>query len=285
MVFVLWTKGRLRALVSNRRRIIGTARASRPNGRTVRVTVRKRLLNPARYRWLVASFFRGGFDLAPNERLALHDLTPPAITLLSFPNPSTNASATLTFPVSFQLADASGIRSWALQRRLVEDAVWETVAEGRGVGTKTPPVTGEEGANYVFRVRATDRAGNTRTSATRRISVPLDDAHDELMGAFVGDSWHAEPIPGFLDSVQVTGAPEDTFVHEFEGGYVAWIASQMDGVASVIVDDLPAVLVDLRDVGEHVKVFEQGGLDPTVLHTIAIAVDQNGFNVDGFVFR
>ena len=285
LVFVLWTKGRLRALVSNRRRIIGTARVSRPNGRTVRVTVRKRLLNPAGYRWLVASFFRGGFDLAPNERLAFHDLTPPAITLLSFPNPSTNASATLTFPVSFQLADASGIRSWALQRRLVEDVVWETVAEGRGVGTKTPPVTGEEGANYVFRVRATDRAGNTRTSATRRISVPLDDAHDELMGAFVGDSWHVEPIPGFLDSVQVTGAPEDTFVYEFEGGYVAWIASQMDGVASVIVDDLPAVLVDLRDVGEHVKVFERGGLDPTVLHTIAIAVDQNGFNVDGFVFR
>ena len=285
LVFVLWTNGRLRALVSNRRRIIGAARVSRPNGRTVRVKVRERLLNPAGYHWLVASFFRGGFDVAPNQRLAFHDLTPPAITLLSFPNPSTNASATLTFPVSFQLADASGIRSWALQRRLVEDAVWETVAEGRGVGTKTLQVTGEEGANYVFRVRATDRAGNTRASPSRRVSVPLDDAHEELTGAFVGDSWHVEPIPGFLGALQVTGAPEDTFEYEFTGSYVAWIASQMDGVASVTVDETPAVLVDLREVGEHVKVFERGGLDPSIPHTITIAVHANGFNVDGFVFR
>ena len=286
LVFVLWTNGRLRALVSNRRRIIGAARVSRPNGRTVRVKVRARLLNPAGYHWLVASFFRGGFDVAPNQRLAFHDLSPPAITLLSFPNPSTNASATLEFPVSFRLADASGIRSWALQRRLVEDAVWETVAEGRGVGTKTPEVTGEEGANYLFRVRATDRAGNTRTSPTRRVSVPLDDAHEELTGAFLGDSWHVGPIEGFLGAVQFTGAPEDTFVYQFMGSYVAWIASRMDGVASVTVDEPPAVLVDLRDVGaERVKVFERGGLDPSVPHTITIAVEENGFNVDGFVFR
>jgi hypothetical protein len=286
LVFVLWTNGRLRALVSNRRRIIGAARVSRPNARTVRLKVRESLLNPAGYHWLVASFFSGGFDLAPNQRLAFHDLTPPAITLLSFPNPSTNASATLTFPVSFQLADASGIRSWALQRRLVGEAVWETVAEGRGVGTKTPEVTGEEGANYVFRVRARDRAGNTRTSPTRRVSVPLDDTHEELTGAFVGDSWHVEPIPGFLGALQVTGAPDDTFVYQFMGSYVAWIASQMDGVASVTVDETPAVLVDLRGVGaERVKVFERGGLDPSVPHTITIAVHQNGFNVDGFVFR
>jgi hypothetical protein len=286
LVFVLWTNGRLRALVSNRRRIIGAARVSRPNARTVRVKVRENLLNPAGYHWLVASFFSGGFDLAPNQRLAFHDMTPPAITLVSFPNPSTNASATLTFPVSFQLADASGIKSWALQRRLVGEAVWETVAEGRGVGTKTPEVAGEEGANYVFRVRATDRAGNRRTSPTRRVSVPLDDTHEELTGAFVGDSWHVEPIPGFLGALQVTGAPEDTFEYQFMGSYVAWIASQMDGVASVTVDETPAVLVDLRDVGaERVKVFERGGLDPSVPHTITIAVHQNGFNVDGFVFR
>ena len=286
LVFVVWTNGRLRALVSNRRRIIGAARVSRPNARTVRVKVRERPLDPAGHHWLVASFFSGGFDLAPNQRLAFHDLTPPAITLLSFPNPSTNASATLTFPVSFQLADASGIRSWALQRRLVEDAVWETVAEGRGVGTKTPEVTGEEGANYVFRVRATDRAGNSRTSPTRRVSVPLDDTHEELTAAFVGDSWHVEPIPGFLGALRVTGAPEDTFVYQFMGSYVAWIASQMDGVASVTVDEPPAVLVDLRDVGaERVTVFERGGLDPSVPHTITIAVEQNGFDVDGFVFR
>jgi hypothetical protein len=285
LVFIVWTNGRLRALVSNGRRIMGAARVSRPNRRTVRVKVRERLLDPAGYHWLVASFFQGKFDVAPNQGLAFHDMTPPRIALLSFPNPSTNASATLTFPVSFQLEDPSGIRSWVLERRHVEEAAWEAIAEGRGVGTKTLEVTGEEGANYVFRVRATDRAGNTRTSRLRSVSVPLDDAHDELTGAFVGDSWHVEPDPGFLGALQVTGAPEDTFEYEFMGTYVAWIASQMDGVASVIVDDLPAVLVDLRDIGEHVTVFEQGGLDPSVLHTITISVHENAFNVDGFVFR
>ena len=285
LVFVVWTNGRLRALVSNRRRVIGTARVSRPNRRTVRVKVRERLLDPAGYHWLVASFFRGGFDIAPNQRLAFHDLAPPKITLLSFPDPSTDVSPTLTFPVSFQLADASGIRSWALQRRLAEDAVWETVAEGRGLGTKTPEVTGEEGANYVFRVRATDRAGNTRTSPVRTVSVPLDDAHDELTDAFIGDSWHVEPDPGFLGGLQVTGTAEDAFEYEFTGSYVAWIASQMEGVASVTVDDTPAELVDLTDVGGHVTVFEREGLDPTVLHTIRITVHEIGFNVDGFVFR
>jgi hypothetical protein len=121
-VFVFWANGRLRAMVANRRGSIGAARVSRPNGRTVKVRVRKSQLDPAGYHWLVASFFPSGFDVAPNQRLAFHDLTPPRITRLSLPDPSTNASATLTFPVSFRLADASGIRRWVLQRRVAGGA-------------------------------------------------------------------------------------------------------------------------------------------------------------------
>ncbi|MGH3112411.1 MAG: fibronectin type III domain-containing protein [Gaiellaceae bacterium] len=285
-VFVFWANGRLRALVANRTEIIGTAGVSRPNRRTVKVRVRKTLLDPAGYHWLVASFFSGGFDVAPSQRLAFHDLTPPRITLLSFPDPSTNASQTLTFPVSFRLADESRIRSWVLQRRLVGTAAWQTVAEGRGAGTKTPQVTGVEGANYVFRVRATDRAGNTRTSQTRRISVPVDDATLDAQGAFAG-MWLADVSQGlpFLQTLHTTNAPDASFIHTFSGSYVAWIASPFDGTASVTIDDVFIEDVDLSLLDpERLKVFEKGGLGPGN-HTIEISVAVNGFTVDGFVFR
>ncbi|HYY75176.1 MAG TPA: hypothetical protein VE644_02520 [Gaiellaceae bacterium] len=285
-VFVFWANGRLRAMVANRRGSIGAARVSRPNGRTVKVRVRKSQLDPAGYHWLVASFFPSGFDVAPNQRLAFHDLTPPRITRLSFPDPSTNASATLTFPVSFKLADASGIRSWVLQRRLAGTA-WRPVARGRGTGVKTRQVTGVEGDDYLFRVRATDRAGNTRTSATRRVSVPLDDANVDLTDAFVGDSWQVAPGPGFLGAFHATGGPEDTFEYEFVGRYVAWIAAPTTSPMSATVNiDGAETLVDLSSfTGERVKVFEQGGLDPSSPHTITISSDVAGITVDGLVFR
>lgn len=284
-VFVFWANGRLRALVANRTEIIGAAGVSRPNRRTVKVRVRKTLLDPAGYHWLVASFFSGGFDVAPNQRLAFHDLTPPRITLLSFPDPSTNASQTLTFPVSFRLADESRIRSWVLQRRLVGTAAWQTVAEGRGAGTKTPQVTGVEGANYVFRVRATDRAGNTRTSQTRRISVPLDDANPVFASSFLPGVWTSAD-QGFLQTLHVTSVLDATFTHTFQHGYVAWIARPTVGTATVSIDAGPEVIVDLNAVsGERVKVFEQGGLDPSFTHTIEISLTSGEITVDGFVLR
>jgi hypothetical protein len=282
-VFVFWANGRLRALVANRREIIGVAGVSRPNRRTVRVRVRTKLLDPAGYHWLVASFSSRGFDIAPNRLLAFHDLTPPTIRLLRFPDPSTNASATLTFPVSFRLADESRIRSWVLQRRTVGEP-WDTVAEGRGAGTKTPLVTGEEGANYVFRVRATDRAGNTRTSPTRRISVPLDDANDMFVSSFVPGAWTSAD-QGFLQTLHVTSVLDATFTHTFQHGYVAWIARPTIGTATVSIDGGPEVIVDLNAVGERVKVFEQGGLDPSVAHEIEISQTSGEITVDALVLR
>jgi hypothetical protein len=79
-VSVFWRNGALRAFVSSRTRFLGRAAVSRPNRRTVRIVVRKNLLRSPllRYRWLVGSSFGpsgSDFDLAPNRRLVLHDLT------------------------------------------------------------------------------------------------------------------------------------------------------------------------------------------------------------------
>lgn len=280
-VFVFWANGRLRAMVANRRGIIGAARVSRPNGRTVKVRVRKSQLDPAGYHWLVASFFPSGFDVAPNQRLAFHDLTPPRITRLGFPDPSTNASATLTFPVSFRVRDVSGVR-WQLQRRADGEA-WATIKRGRGEGRKTPLVTGVEGHNYKFRVRATDAAGNTRTSATRQISVPLDDATLAADGAFEG-MWTTVAGSGFLSTLHTSASPDDTFTHTFTGRYIAWIALPMDGKAEVSIDGGVPEPVDLSAFsGERAKVFERSLA--AGVHEVTISVLESGFTVDGLVFR
>lgn len=290
-VFVFWANGRLRAAVTTRTSFVASARVSRPNSRTVKVTVHKNYLEDRGYRWLAATFFPGGrgFDVAPNRGLVAHDMLAPSITQLTFPDPSTNASATLTFPVSFTLADRSGIASWELHWRIAGTSDWSLAAQGDGAGTQTPLVTGEEGATYEFRVRATDPAGNTRTSETRVVSVPLDDGNAVFAAAYTGNVTVGAGGDSFLGSLH-TLSPADggnpvagTFTHTFNGTSVAVIAPA-GGTATVAIDGGAPVPLDLSAAGPRSKVFERTGLAPGP-HTIVIVAQSGAVNLDGFVFR
>lgn len=97
---------------------VGSASASKPNARTLRVSIlRSRLGNPSGYRWNAFSQFRAAgacssfcIDRAPNHGRLLHDITAPAIALTSFPQ----VPADVTYNVSFRVTDTggAGLRRW-----------------------------------------------------------------------------------------------------------------------------------------------------------------------------
>jgi hypothetical protein len=287
-VFVVWANGRLRAFVGNRTRVIGTAAVSRPNARTVRVKVRRSLLHPNIYRWIAVAFGASGFDIAPNGAPVTHDMIGPKITHLNFPNPSSDVSTNLTFPVSFQLTDPSKIASWVLEKRPAGSSVWETVAQGAFQGNKEALITGEEGSHYVFRVRATDGAGNV-SSVERPVSVPFDDNNPVFASAYAGtfDS-KASGSECFQSWVHVLDT-NGTFTYTFTGTSVTVLGYSLPfqpGTATVSIDGEPPVLVDptLLPAGCSRKVFERSGLAPGS-HTIVIARQTGQVTLDGFVFR
>lgn len=283
-IIVGWVNGSLRALVANRTRIIGRAGVSRPNARTVRIRVRKSLINPNHYQWLVATFFgASGFDVAPNGSVRMHDLVGPTITQLKFPNPSTNGSASIPFPVSFRLNDTTGVRSWILQRRLAGASVWETISQGSGTGVKSRQIEGEQGLTYEFRVRATDRVGLTTTSATRQVTVPWDDGNAVFASAYAGTWFLSGFSTYFLGGAHALDAT-GTFTHVFNGTSVTLISGGLDGTATVTIDAEPPVVVTLNSAQFRRKVFERTGLAPGP-HTIVIAQQSGFFPIDAFVFR
>ena len=283
-VFVGWANGRLQGLVANRTRIIGRAGVSRPNARTVRIRVRKSLLNPNHYQWLVATFFgSSGFDIAPNGSGRMHDLVGPTITQLSFPNPSTNGSTDISFPVSFRLKDTTTVKSWILQRRLAGASVWETISQGSGAGVKSRQITGEQGLTYEFRVRATDSVGLTTTSETRQVAVPWDDGNAIFASAY-GGTWFLSGFSSYFLGGAHTLDATGTFTHTFSGTSVTLIGGGLDGTAAVTIDAEPPVVVTLTSGQFRRQVFERTGLAPGP-HTIVIA-QQSGFvPIDGFIFR
>lgn len=123
--------------------VLGSASASRPNARTVRVSIlRSRLGNPVGYRWKAHSQYRaagacrrGCIDKAPNLGRVLHDIRAPAIVLTSFPAIPPNVE----YDVSFRVSDAggSGLRRWQLQHRPLGTSSWTTVASGTAGGVKS----------------------------------------------------------------------------------------------------------------------------------------------------
>ena len=139
-------------------------------------------------------------DAIPNRfPLVRHDFTRPFFSWGSVPVYPSDASSTLTFPVSFDVTDdiyGSGVKSWTLQKKVVGASTWATVQEGTA-HHPTVQVAGSEASSYDLRVVAVDRQRNKRTSSMRRVNIPFDDRNglflstlatpnDSVSGAFLG---------------------------------------------------------------------------------------------------
>lgn len=173
-VFIFSTaNGRMVAVVTRPNgRTVGSATASKPNAKTVKVSfLRSRLGNPTGYRWLAASVFRGRgcrggcTDRAPNGRV-LHDIRAPVI---DFPQPQ-DPAATNPYDLDFTVSDlgGSGPASWELQR--FDGSQWVTIASS----PTTLPFSfmAAAGATDQFRVVAVDGHGNQTVSPIRTVTAP-----------------------------------------------------------------------------------------------------------------
>ena len=307
VVLVFSTSGRMVARVFrvNRRRLtfVGSARASKPNARTIRVVVPgARIGAPAGYRWNAHSQFqapgacsRACVDKAPNTGRVLHDVTPPTIVLTSFPPlPLPLIPTDVEYDVSFRVEDAggAGLRLWQLQHRPFGTAAWTTVASGAGAGLKSHHHVGMEGDDDQFRVIARDGSGNVRVSPVRTVSVPVDDRNPAL--TYSGQWALAGGDGDFLGTLStssdnVTPAAVD---YEFSGSFVAIVApagiAWVNSKGSVAIDGMhmgdffPGRIAE----GNRRIVFSQGGLDPAVPHTLRIVVADSGtLPLDGIVVR
>jgi hypothetical protein len=122
-------------------------------------------------------------DAIPNRYpLMRHDWTPPTIAWKSVPAYSTDATNTLSFPVTFVAKDnqyGSGLDHWTVQAMQTGGA-WTTVKTGR-LAKPTVTVTGAEGEVTFVRVIAYDRQKNKRISTIKNVTVPFDDRNAALV--------------------------------------------------------------------------------------------------------
>jgi hypothetical protein len=181
VVVVFSAAGHMQAGVFTQRgRFLGAARASKPNGHTVAVVIRKALLkNPAGYHWQVLACFQGAtvcpnrcVDRAPDGAgKNLHDLRAPTI---SFEPPQAPAMG-LMYNVDFSVGDSggSGLATWELQRRDAGTVAWTPFEDGNTTGPQSFPFTAAgPGETDEFRVIAIDAQGNRRVSPIRSVTVP-----------------------------------------------------------------------------------------------------------------
>jgi hypothetical protein len=178
-VFIITARGRLEAgVLTGNGNFLGRADASRPNRRSLRVTLSKsRLGNPAGYRWQASSSFqgssgcgRGCVDRAPNGSGRLrHDLRNPTISFPQPPTPSTN-----TYNLEFTIGEAggSGLDFWRLEHRDSGTAAWTPLRTGSRLGPRSVPFMDTPGDSEEFRVVAVDKHGNRTVSRVRRVTVP-----------------------------------------------------------------------------------------------------------------
>jgi hypothetical protein len=270
---------------------VGSASASKPNARTMRVSIpRSRLGNPAGYRWDALSLYQAAgacsnfcADFAPNSSRVLHDITPPAIALTSFPT----IAPDVEYDVSFRVSDTggAGLRTWRLQHRKLGTSSWATVDSGSRTGLKAHHHVSVEDDDDEFRVVALDRHGNRRISPVRRVSVPIDDASPLL--AYTGTWTHG---PGdandFRDTLSSSGTPTDTVALTFTGRYVAWVApGGGDGQATVAADGVPPQQVFLSDFSGRRQIVFQHTFPTVATRSITITVDFGTVHVDGIIVR
>jgi hypothetical protein len=269
--------------------LVGGAAASKPNGRTVRVSIlRARLGSPAGYRWQAFSVFesRGGtcangcVDRVPNASgRVLHDITAPQI---SFPAPA--VPATTTYDVGFSVSDTggAGLRSWRLERRTFGTPIWSMVDSATTGGPQTYRQIANVDDDHEFRVVAIDRQGNTRVSPVRVVSVPWDDNVLTYTGV-----WTAAGTPDdFMATRRSSSELNATATYTFEGDYVAWIApGGGPGFAEVLVDTVSQGTVDLGPFSGPRQVVFEHTFQSVGSHTIVIRVAGGTVPVDGIVVR
>jgi hypothetical protein len=295
-VLVYSLRGRMVAAVARPRGrrlvFVGSASASKPNARTMRVSIpRSRLGNPAGYRWDALSLYQAAgacsdvcADFAPNSGRVLHDITPPAIALTSFPT----IAPDVAYDVSFRVSDAggAGLRTWRLQHRKLGTPSWATVASGRRTGLKAHHHVSVEDDDDEFRVVAWDRHGNRRISPVRRVSVPIDDASQPPLvytGSWIHGPGDANDFRGTLSS---SGTLADSVTLTFTGRYVAWVApGGGDGQAIVQTEGVPGQEVFLSEFSGRRKIVFQRTFPTVATRSITITVDFGTIHVDGFIVR
>ena len=151
---------------------------------------------------------------------------------------------TVPFTVTWSGADASGIRSYRLQRQ-VDGGSWDTVPLASATATRAvvglrPP------HEYAFRVRATDRAGNVGAYAVgptfrvRRLG-------ERTSALSAGPGWAVSSNDGYLDEHALrSGTAGATATLTFTGSQVAWFGTTRSsrGTAEVSIDGTPVAIVD-----------------------------------------
>lgn len=91
---------------------------------------------------------------AIRSNVARLDSTPPVATMASLPR----YTAATSFTVSWSGTDATGIKSFDVQRKVGAAGTWTNWLTG--TTARSQSFTGQDGSTYYFRCRATDNAGN-----------------------------------------------------------------------------------------------------------------------------
>jgi hypothetical protein len=274
--------------------VVGNASASRPNGRTVRVSIRRSLLgNPTGYRWNAHSQYRAAgscsrfcSDRAPNAGRVLHDITAPAIGLTSFPV----IPPDVEYDVSFTVSDkgGSGLDDWELQYRPFGTSSWTTVENGISGGLKTHHHVSAEDNDDQFRVVAVDGHGNLRISPLKLVSVPIDNTSASLVYAGTWVHGVGDPLD-FRDTISTSMevcCMVPTVEITFTGRYVAWVGhgGTEDDEASVFIDGVgESVRLDLF-TGRRTILFEHT-FASVGTHTLAIWAYFGAVPIDGIIVR
>ena len=278
------------AVLTRKGHLLGFGSATRPNARSIRVSVPRKLLGrPNGYHWRLFSVYFGAgcaagcVDRAPNSGQALHDLAAPTVTFGKQGLPASTTTA-----VQFAVIDTghSGLATWTLQGRNVGDTTWTDIASGSGSGNQSVNVTRAEGDRREFQVVATDRAGNSATSRIRRINFPFDDANAGMTytGTWATTGADALDYLGTLHTSSDTATPA-TVSFTFQGSSVAVIGRGSCGNATVAIDGGTAQPAAQLCGSEHRAIVFSAPADATTSHVLTLTVTGGTFSLDGIVVR
>jgi hypothetical protein len=268
-------------------RELGFGSATRPNLRSIRVSIPRTLLGkPNGYRWRLFSVYFGAgcragcVDRAPDSGQAIHDLTAPAVTF-----PKQGLPASTTTAVHFAVIDKghSGLAGWTLQARNVGEAAWTDVASGSASGTQSVNVTGAEGDRRQFQVVASDQAGNVSTSRMRRITFPFDDGNAGMTYTGTWATTGAEALD-YLGTLHTSSDTTATVSSSFQGSSVSVIARGSCGAASVAIDGGAAHPVTQLCGNEHRAIVFTAPVDANP-HVLTLTITGGTFGFDGIVVR